>query len=207
MKDEYVLIILLEVTYIISADSNSFWGIFWVDVDKPSTAERDFIAIAKNVGGSVESVPEALQVLSTTHRSWLLILDNADDPDFDYQVYFPPGTHGAVLMTSRVAECRRYSLDAFEALGGLEEDDSKELLLKASELAPDSWPSHDDQAKEVVRLLGSHTLALIQAGAYISQGHCQLQQYPEVYKRHTDLSRPSRGIAMFTRLLRPQQTS
>jgi hypothetical protein len=86
-------------------------------------------------------------------------------------------------MTSRVAECRRYSPDAFEALGGLEEDDSKELLLKASELAPESWPSHDNQAKEVVRLLGSHTLALIQAGAYISQGHCQLQQYPEVYKR------------------------
>jgi hypothetical protein len=70
-----------------------------------------------------------LQVLANTKQTWLLILDNADDPNFDYQVYFPSGTHGAVLMTSRVAECKRYSLDAFEALEGLEDEDSKELLL------------------------------------------------------------------------------
>ncbi|KAL5312995.1 hypothetical protein ACEPPN_019421 [Leptodophora sp. 'Broadleaf-Isolate-01'] len=160
-----------------------FWGVFWVDVDKSSTAERDFIAAAKLLGRSVESVPEALQVLATTHQSWLLILDNADDPEFDYQIYLPSGNYGAVFMTSRVAECRRYSPDAFEALEGLEEQDSKELLLKAAELAPESWPSYDHQAREVARLLGSHTLALIQAGAYISQGHCQLHQYREVYKR------------------------
>jgi len=160
-----------------------FWGIFWVDVDKPSTAERDFIAAAKLLGRVIESVPEALQVLATTYKSWLLILDNADDPGFDYQIYFPPGNHGAVIMTSRVIECKQYSADAFEALGGLEEEDSKELLLKAAELAPGSWLAYDNQAREVARLLGSHTLALIQAGAYISQGHCQLYQYLEVYQR------------------------
>ncbi|KAH9212847.1 hypothetical protein DL95DRAFT_447360 [Leptodontidium sp. 2 PMI_412] len=162
---------------------NEAEGIFWVDVDKPSTAERDFIAITKQLGHSIETIHEGLQVLATTERSWLLILDNADDPDFDYQVYFPSGNRGAVLMTSRVAECRRYSQDAFEALEGLEEQDSKELLLKAAEVAPKSWPAYDNQAKEVVNLLGSHTLALIQAGAYVSQGHCQLHQYPKVYQR------------------------
>ena len=156
---------------------------FWVDVDKASTAERDFIAATKMLGHSVESVPEALQILATTHQSWLLVLENADDPEFDYQIYLPSGNHGAVLMTSRVAECKRYNPDAFEALEALEEQDSKELLLKAAELSPESWSSYHDQAKEVVRLLGSHTLALIQAGAYVSQGHCKLHQYPEVYKR------------------------
>ncbi|CZR50232.1 related to calcium-independent phospholipase A2 [Phialocephala subalpina] len=166
-----------------SSMKQQFWGVFWVDVDMPSTAKKDFVAVAKLLGHSVESVPEALQVLATTRQSWLLILDNADDPEFDYQTYFPSGTHGAVLMTSSVAECRGYSLDAFEALGGLKEQDSKGLLLKAAGLSPELWLSYDNQAKEVVRLLGSHTLALIQAGAYISQGHCQLHQYPEVYRR------------------------
>ena len=156
---------------------------FWVDVDKKSTAESDFIAIAKRIGHSVESLHDALQVLANTKQTWLLILDNADDPNVDYQVYFPSGTHSAVLMTSRVPECKRYSLDANEALEGLGDKDSKELLLKAAELALGLWPSHDNQAREVVRLLGSHPLALIQAGAYISQGHCQLHQYPEVYKQ------------------------
>ena len=182
MKQKYVLPTALKTHKYFSL-CYRFWGIFWVDVDKPSTAERDFIAVAKLLGRVVESVPEALQVLATTYQSWLLILDNADDPGFDYQIYFPPGNHGAVLMTSRVTECKQYSADAFEALGGLEEEDSKELLLKAAELAPGSWLAYDNQAREVARLLGSHTLALIQAGAYISQGHCQLYQYPEVYQR------------------------
>ncbi|KAH6717032.1 hypothetical protein BKA61DRAFT_316777 [Leptodontidium sp. MPI-SDFR-AT-0119] len=168
---------------IASLMKQQFRGVFWVDVSKPSTAQRDFIAAAKMLGYSVESIPEALQILATTHQSWLLILDNADDPEFDYQIYLSSGNHGAVLMTSRVAECKRYSPDAFEALGGLEEQDSKNLLLKAAEVSPELWSSYDNQAREIVRLLGSHTLALIQAGAYISQGHCQLQQYPEVYQR------------------------
>jgi tetratricopeptide (TPR) repeat protein len=86
-------------------------------------------------------------------------------------------------MTSRVTECKQYSTDAFEALGGLEEEDAKELLLKATGLAPGSWLAYDNQAREVARLLGLHALALIQAGAYISQGHCQLYQYPGVYQR------------------------
>jgi tetratricopeptide (TPR) repeat protein len=176
-------LLYLRKYFSILANGNSFWGIFWVDVDKPSTAERDFTAVAELLGHSIETIPEALQVLATTYRSWLLILDNADDPEFDYQIYFPPGNHGAVLMTSRVAECKQYSPDAFEALEGLGENDSKELLLKAAGLSPESWPSYNDQAKEVVGLLGSHILALIQAGAYISQGHCQLHQYPKVYQR------------------------
>jgi hypothetical protein len=157
--------------------------VFWVDVGKASTAKSEFINIAKQLGHSTESVPNALQVLASSKQTWLLILDNADDPNFDYQVYFPSGTHGAVLMTSRVPECKRYSPDANEALEGLRDEDSKELLLKAAEIPQESWLSYHDQAKEVVQLLGSHTLALIQAGAYIARGHCQLHEYPRVYQR------------------------
>jgi tetratricopeptide (TPR) repeat protein len=160
--------------------------VFWVDVSKASTAESDFIAIAKLLGLSIESVPDALQVLSSTKQTWLLILDNADDPNFDYQAYFPSGTQGAVLMTSRISECKRYSPDANEALEGLEDKYSKELLLKAADISEESWPSHKDQAEKVVQLLGSHTLALIQAGAYIAKGHCQLYQYPKVYQRQRE---------------------
>ncbi|TVY88425.1 Protein SERAC1, partial [Lachnellula willkommii] len=160
-----------------------FWGVFWVNVDNPSTAKNDFIAVAKVLGRSAESLQEALQALATTKQNWLLILDNADDQDFDYQVYLPSSIHGALLMTSRVAECSQYSPDAFEALMGLGDQDCKDLLLKASKLPPDSWLSYESQAKEVIQLLGSHTLALIQAGAYVARGHCHLHEYSEVFKR------------------------
>ena len=168
---------------IILANNDRFWGIFWVDVSKPSTAENDFIAVSKILGHSAESVQDALQVLANIKQSWLLILDNADDLEFDYQAYFPSGAQGAVLMTSRVHECKRYSPDATKALEGLEDEDSKQLLLKSAEISETLWQSYASQAEEVVRLLGSHTLALLQAGAYIAQGHCHLQQYSEVYQQ------------------------
>ncbi|TVY71302.1 Protein SERAC1, partial [Lachnellula suecica] len=119
-----------------------FWGVFWVNVDKEATAESEFIAIAKRLGYSAERVPEALEVLASSKQTWLLILDNADNPNFDYQVYFPSGTNGAVMMTSRVAECKRYSPDANEALEGLQEEDSKELLRKAAGIPQETWLSY-----------------------------------------------------------------
>jgi hypothetical protein len=47
----------------------------------------------------------------------------------------------------------------------------------------ESWQSCEEQAQCIVVLLGSHTLALIQAGAYIAEGYCQLDQYAEKYQR------------------------
>jgi hypothetical protein len=38
-----------------------------------------------------------------------LVLDNADDPNFDYHVYLPSGIQGSVIITSRVADCQQYS--------------------------------------------------------------------------------------------------
>ncbi|KAM3064647.1 hypothetical protein ACMFMF_011870 [Clarireedia jacksonii] len=148
-----------------------FWGVFWVDVGQASTAESDFIAIAKLLGRSAESVSDALQVLATTKQSWLFILDNADNPNFDYQVYIPSGTHGAVLMTSRVSECKEYSSEQFEVLEGLENKDTKELLLKAAKIPKESWLSHNSHTEKVVQLLGSYILAVIQAGVYIAKGY------------------------------------
>ncbi|KAF2803835.1 uncharacterized protein BDZ99DRAFT_546416 [Mytilinidion resinicola] len=160
-----------------------FWGIFWVDVDTPSLAESAFINVAKKIGSSssVDKLQDALQVLANTKKSWLLILDNADDPEFDYQKYLPSGTHGAVIITSRVSECSQYNTVGSEALLGLDIPDAKKLLLKSAKIHEDLL--YDSHAEEVVNLLGSHTLALIQAGAYIANGHSRLEEYPEVYKR------------------------
>jgi tetratricopeptide (TPR) repeat protein len=183
-REKYILIMcpIWSTLYILTND-NRFWGIFWVDVSKPSAAQRDFIAIAKVLGRSVESVHDALQVLANTKENWLLILDNADDPGFDYQCYLPSGTMGSIIMTSRIPKCRQYSPDAAEALEGLDNSQSRELLLKAAGFPMEMWPSLEDQADEIIRLLGSHTLALITAGAYIANGHCQLHQYTGVYQR------------------------
>jgi hypothetical protein len=160
-----------------------FWGVFWVDVDMPSTAKNGFIAIAKALDSPAESIDDSLQALANTKRHWLLVLDNADDPKFNYAGYIPSGNQGVLIITSRIPDCSRYSTLGCEALEGLDLQHSTQLLLKAAKLPEASWPSCERHAQDIVRLLGSHTLALIQAGAYIAGGYCGLDQYPAEYQR------------------------
>jgi tetratricopeptide (TPR) repeat protein len=157
--------------------------VFWVDVSSQSTAKNGFLAVAKALGSSAESVEESLAALASTKDRWLLILDNADDPEVDYAAYVPSGSQGAVLVTSRISECSQYSTLPAEALEGLNEEHSTQLLLKAACMPEECWQSCEEQAQAIVTLLGSHTLALIQAGAYVAEGYCRLDQYAEKYKR------------------------
>jgi tetratricopeptide (TPR) repeat protein len=182
MRDECVAASLCYVSAC-SLTANSLWGIFWVDVGSRSTAKNGFLAIAKALGFSAESVEESLQALASTKDYWLLILDNADDPEVDYAAYIPSGNQGAVLITSRIPECHQHSTVPAEALEGLNEEHSTQLLLKATRMPEEFWQSCEEQAQAIVALLGSHTLALIQAGAYIAEGYCRLDQYAEKYKR------------------------
>ena len=163
-----------------------FWGVFWVDVNDQSPAERAFIDIAKKLGVLAETFEDARQVLANLNQSWLLILDNADNPNFDYQIYFPSGNLGVVLLTSRNPECERYATIGAESLEGLSEDDAKHLLFTAAKIPSDQWASCGEAAKVTVNELGSHPLALIQAGSYIAQDHCRLHGYLEVYNRHRE---------------------
>jgi hypothetical protein len=172
------------LTYVTDTDTFSFWGVFWVDVSTSAVAERSFLDIAKKLNVTVETFTGARQVLANVNQSWLLILDNADDPNFDYQVYFPPGNFGVVLMTSRNPECHRFATIGFEVLEGLDEEDARTLLLRAAAIHPDQWSLYEEHARAVTDTLGSHPLALIQAGSYIARGHCTLQQYLQVHQRH-----------------------
>ena len=39
--------------------------------------------------------------LANTQQDWLLVFDNADDPELDLAPYFPAGDRGDVIITSR----------------------------------------------------------------------------------------------------------
>jgi tetratricopeptide (TPR) repeat protein len=151
---------------------------------RPPWAETGFLNIAKRLGVSAETLEEARQILANVEQPWLLILDNADDHLFDYQSYFPAGHFGVVLMTSRNSECSRYATVGCQALEGLDKEDAPRLLLKAAEIPADQCAMYDIDVRTVATLLGSHPLALIQAGSYVARGHCTLQEYPKVYQRH-----------------------
>ena len=156
---------------------------FWVDVNSESIAKSGFISAAAAFGTSADSIDDARRLFANTKHSWLLVLDNADDPEFDYQTYLPSGSRGVVIMTSRVSDCSQYSTVGSEELTSLDIGLSKQLLLRAANIDEDLWPSVDHQAEAIANLIGSHTLALITAGSYVAQGFCRLDKYPEAYDK------------------------
>ncbi len=159
------------------------WGVFWADISSPSVAKRSFSTVAKSLGFSVDDVDGVRQLISNLKRTWLLILDGADYPEFDYQVYFPSGDGGTIIMTSRVSNCSQYQTIGSETLAGLKKKECVELLLKVAEIPLASWPPHERAAENVVNDLSSHTLAVLQAGAFVARGHCSMEEYPGKFRK------------------------
>jgi tetratricopeptide (TPR) repeat protein len=115
-----------------------------------------------------------------------LVLDNADDPTVDYQHYFPDGTLGVVLMTSRNPECQQYATVKSIPLEGLSNEDAEELLLRAASVPQDQYSLYAEDAAVVADLLRSHPFALIQAGAYVSRDRYTLPEYSKVFEQHRE---------------------
>ncbi|KAI1482378.1 TPR-like protein [Daldinia eschscholtzii] len=161
-----------------------FWGVFWVDVSSDSTTKAGFSAIATTLGSKGTGVDDTRLALSNIDpkHPWLLILDNADDLNIDYQQYFPSGIRGAVIITSRNPGCRTYATVGSEDLTGLNKEHCISLLQQRIKSASDLSEVDSDDAARVVDILGSHTLAILQAGAYIAHNYCSLKEYPDIFK-------------------------
>lgn len=124
----------------------------------------------------------ALTWLQDTPNSWLLILDNADDPKLDLCPYLPAGVNGSILITSRVPDSRRYENAGSDPYERLDEEVAVELLLKSCGIDLALRSQYDISARVVVvDLLGCHALAVIQAGAAISHGICKLEEYESMF--------------------------
>ncbi len=125
-------------------------------------------------------------MLSNKDENWLLILDNADDPSFDFSQYFPSGVYGTILLTSRNPVLHNQSTIGFKSLDLLDNSDCisllQKLIGKSQSAAVDSNDKATQDIVELIELLGAHTIALIQAGEYISRRRCTVQKYIEIFK-------------------------
>jgi hypothetical protein len=160
-----------------------FWGVFWVDVSTTHLAESAFLDIAGRLQIPAQTWEDGRQGLATTQHPWLLVLDNADNPSVDYQRYFPTGSSGMVMLTSRNERCKRYATQRHILLDGLPDAEACELLLSAADVPGRQRQTFQDDAQAITALLQSHPLALILAGSYVSRGHCTLARYPDVYEK------------------------
>ena len=135
------------------------------------------------MSGLGESQEAGKYWLAGLHKPWLLVIDNADDPNINYSDFFPNGDRGHILLTSRLRDCKVYATVGSHEFRDMNEDDAILLLLKVANKDLDSADSRK-LARAIVRALGHLPLALVQAGASIRQGVCFLENYLEVYESH-----------------------
>ncbi|GAG11015.1 unnamed protein product, partial [marine sediment metagenome] len=109
------------------------------------------------------------------HGGWLLILDNAPDPE-QVRGYLPRGATGHVLVTSRNPSWRGLARPL--SVRVLERAESVDFLLRRTE------QSDEEAAHDLAEALGDLPLALEQAGAYMEATRRSLSDYLKLYQDH-----------------------
>lgn len=159
-----------------------FWGIFWIDASSDLTASEGFLDISRVCG--IDADPKAVRRwLSNTQDSWLLIIDNADDPSINVSNFFPTGNRGSILLTTRNPACKIHSTIGSCELGQLTMDDAVTLLLKATGAEDTADETSRTKAIPITKTIGFLAIAIVQAGSYIRQGLCGIDEYCELYTR------------------------
>ena len=164
-----------------------FWGIFWIDGRSETSITNGFATIARTCGNHDESREGVILWLQNTSHSWLLILDNADNMDLDMAQFLPAGRNGNILITTRLDDCAGLQTVGEAHYERLNKETAIKLLFKACKNKLGSRIDHKDNARAVVELLGCHALAVIQAGAAISQGLCGLEEYKDLFLTQRDV--------------------
>lgn len=58
--------------------------------------------------------------LASKDQRWLLVIDNADDPDINYSEFMPSNRMGDIMLTTRNPEYIAYQTKENEMLGSLD---------------------------------------------------------------------------------------
>ena len=159
-----------------------FWGVFWIDATSMETASHSFAKIGKQ-GGMEATLDAGKYWLSNCEEPWLLIINNADNPGLDLLSLFPEGDRGHVLVTTRNPNFTVHGTVGAMELKGLKPKQAALLLLKAA-VTPKPWDEAIKMvANKIADALGCLALALVQAGAVILQGMCNLHDYLNFYNQ------------------------
>ncbi|KAL9596044.1 MAG: hypothetical protein Q9219_006060 [cf. Caloplaca sp. 3 TL-2023] len=166
----------------------NYWGVFWIDASTRENAELGFAKLGE-VAGKGSSFLAGKHWLSQCRKPWLLIIDNADDPEMEISDFFPIDGSGHILITSRSPRAKLYATAGEIRFRGMDPEEGIELLLNSAYPQVGSG-YRDRQQEELARSLGAElgylALALSQAGATIRRNIYTLEQYLRVYLGYRD---------------------
>ncbi|KAG9074476.1 hypothetical protein FRC06_010662, partial [Ceratobasidium sp. 370] len=152
--------------------SQDRWAdIIYVDATSRETLENTLggFALARKIG---ETHEDAMRWLESCRQPWLLVFDNADNPDLGLVRFIPGGSHGSVLITTRLQTLITLGRPGGPAsncgVGRMNAEEALELLLKKTHMHDRALSNEEmDAATNLIKDLGYLALAIVHAGAYI----------------------------------------
>ena len=191
------------------------WAFYWMDASSLGTLHRSFEAFARNLGlpgparrfnsrptytaGTLEPsimdwkvVRDVKTFIEHYSGRWLLFFDNYDIPEGNIREFFPGGSHGHIVVTSRNREVEIETGGDSLHVESMEVAEAVELLDKVAGLTGTTTDEEQTIKESIVRdLLGCLPLATAQAGSYIRNiiprplsTQQRLQRYKERYQTH-----------------------
>ncbi len=158
--------------------------ILWLRGDKREVLREDWNTIAPQLQLPIkekgERVADAVKSWLKGHTRWLLILDNDEDLAL-LNTLVPSNVRGHILLTTRTQTTG--SMAQRINLCHMARDEAVLFLLRRVKklsqdaLLPEAQSIDRKRANELAVLLGDHPLALDQAGAYIEETGCSLDDY------------------------------
>jgi tetratricopeptide (TPR) repeat protein len=122
--------------------------------------------------------------LSQCHLPWLLILDNADEPDLDIPNFIPAGGMGHILITTRNPNVSIYATAGELRFRGMDPEEAISLLLKSAypyDHVEDCNSQKRSLAQSIAAELGYLAIALDQAGSTIRRKIYTIERYLHFY--------------------------
>ncbi|KAF8747521.1 Patatin-like phospholipase, partial [Rhizoctonia solani] len=148
----------------------------WEDVIYIDASTRDSIeanlqgvSTARKVG---DTHIHTLRWLESRHDRWLLVFDNADDPALRLRDYFPGGSHGSIIVTTRLygMTVLAHGVDSKCHVLSMDPDDALLLLLRSAQKQEQELSiAEDESAKALLEDIGNLALAIVHAGSFIGQ--------------------------------------
>jgi hypothetical protein len=121
---------------------------FFLDASSIETLKSGLanIAVTQSIGRDHQDA-----LLWLAHQAeWLLIFDNADDPNINLYHFFPQSNCGNILITSRNPQLSIHAPDAHQHVSNMDVEDAVQLLLTSS--VQPARPANQSLATEIVKV-------------------------------------------------------